>query len=229
MKITVLTVFPDSFNSFLQMPVIKRAIDRKICEIEIVDIKHYADGCFRKIDDSPFGGGVGMILRCQPIVDALHEKAFTNSLKIMLSPKGKQYNQMQARELSTAEHIVLLCGHYEGIDARVEKYFDRQISIGDYILTGGEIAAEVIIDSIVRLLKGVLRDSVTVDESYENGLLEYPQYTRPAVFNGDKVPDILLSGNHKRIEDWRYEKSVELTKQLRPDLFERYVASKENK
>ena len=143
----------------------------------------------------------------------------------MLSPKGQRYDQKYARRFAQTEHIVLLCGHYEGIDARVEPYFDEQISLGDYILTGGELAAQVSIDSVVRLLKGALRDSATTDESHENGLLEYPQYTHPAVYNGAAVPEVLLSGNHQAIEDWRRTQALLVTRQNRPDLFEAYSLS----
>ena len=226
MKITVLTMFPEFFGSFLNMPTVKRAIEKSVAEIEIVDIKDFADGCFRMIDDSPYGGGAGMIMRCQPIVDALRSAETENSTKILLSPKGEKYSQGYARRLSKNKHIILLCGHYEGVDARVEKYFDSQISIGDYILTGGEIAAEVIIDSVVRLLDGVLKDESTVDESHENGLLEYPQYTRPADYEGDKVPEVLLSGDHKKIAEWRQNQSLELTKKYRPDMYEKYITTK---
>ena len=225
MKISILTIFPEFCDSFLSSPVIKRAVDKEICNIEIVDIKNYARGSFRHIDDSPFGGGPGMIMRCQPIADALHAVCTDNSHKILLSPKGKKYDQRRARELSQTEHIVLVCGHYEGVDARIEHMVDEQLSLGDYILTGGEIAAQAVTDSVLRLLGGVLRDTATAEESHENGLLEYPQYTRPAVFEGESVPEILLSGNRKRIEDWRLTQSLLLTRELRPDLFAKYKLS----
>ena len=225
MKISILTIFPDLFESFLQSPVIKRGIDKQVCEIEIIDIKNYAHGSFRHIDDSPFGGGAGMVMRCQPIFDALVDKTNESSHKILLSPKGATYNQRKARELSNKEHIVLICGHYEGVDARVEDWVDEQLSIGDYVLTGGELAAEVITDSIVRLLNGVLRDASTVEESHENGLLEYPHYTQPREFNGQSVPEILLSGHKQKIEDWRLTQSLLLTRKLRPDMFEKYKLS----
>ena len=225
MKISVLTIFPESFESFLSTPVVKRALDKGLAEIEIVDIRRYAGGSFRHIDDSPYGGGPGMIMRCQPVLDALAAVSGPESRTVMLSPKGQRYDQKCARRFAQTEHIVLLCGHYEGIDARVEPYFDEQISLGDYILTGGELAAQVIIDSVVRLLKGTLRDSATTDESHENGLLEYPQYTHPAVYNGAAVPEVLLSGNHQAIEDWRRTQALLVTRQNRPDLFEAYSLS----
>ena len=221
MKISILTITPEFFEGFLNTTIVKRAYDKKVCEIEIVDIKNFAHGSFRHIDDSPFGGGKGMVMRCQPIFDALQSVCNEISHKILLSPKGKTYNQAKARELSKMEHIVLICGHYEGVDARVEEWIDEQVSIGDYVLTGGELAAEVITDSIVRLLDGVLREGSATEESHENGLLEYPQYTRPPVFNGKEVPEVLLSGNHARIAKWREEKAIEVTRQKRPDLLEK--------
>lgn len=229
MKISILTIFPEGFDSFLEMPIIKRAVERGKAQIEIVDIRDFAHGSFRHIDDSPFGGGVGMIMRCQPIYDALKAVCNDSSHKLLLSPKGQKYDQSYARKLTEKEHIVLVCGHYEGVDARVENYVDEQISIGDYILTGGEIAATVVVDSVVRLLDGVLKDKATYDESHENGLLEYPQYTRPAEFEGDRVPDVLLSGNQKNIDEWRLAQSLLFTKKYRPDMFERYDLSEKEK
>ncbi|MBR5559720.1 MAG: tRNA (guanosine(37)-N1)-methyltransferase TrmD [Oscillospiraceae bacterium] len=229
MKISVLTIFPESFESFLATPVVKRAIDKGLAEIEIVDLREYAGGSFRHIDDSPYGGGPGMIMRCQPILDALAAARTQQSHAVMLSPKGRRYDQKCARRYAAMDHIILLCGHYEGIDARVESHFDEQLSLGDYILTGGELAAQVVIDSVVRLLKGALRETATTDESHENGLLEYPQYTHPAVYEGEAVPEVLLSGNHKAIEDWRRTQALLITRQNRPDLFEAYPLSNHDK
>ena len=229
MKISVLTIFPEFFDSFLKSPVIKRGIDKGLCDIEIVDIKNFAHGSFRHIDDSPFGGGPGMVMRCQPIFDALNSVCSEESHKILLSPKGKTYSQSKAREFASVEHIVLVCGHYEGVDARVEEWIDEQLSIGDYVLTGGEIAAQVVVDSIVRLLDGVLRDGSTTEESHENGLLEYPQYTQPREFNGLSVPEVLLSGHKAKIDDWRLTQSLLLTRELRPDMFEKYELNKREK
>ena len=229
MKISILTITPEFFDGFLNTTIVKRAIDKGKCEIEIVDIKSYAHGSFRHIDDSPFGGGRGMVMRCQPIYDALQEISDESSHKILLSPKGITYTQGKARDLSTKEHIVLVCGHYEGVDARVEDWMDEQLSIGDYVLTGGELAAEVITDSIVRLLDGVLREGSATEESHENGLLEYPQYTQPREFNGQSVPDILLSGHKAKIEEWRLTQSLLLTRKHRPDMFENYDLSDKEK
>lgn len=229
MKITVLSIFPEMFDSHKASPVLKRAMEKGIVDFQTVDIKDYAGGCFRHIDDSPCGGGPGMIMRVTPVMGALDAVRTENMHTILLSPKGKTYTQKRAHELTQMDHICLICGHYEGIDARIENHVDEQISLGDFILTGGELAASVIVDSIVRLLKGSLRDSATVDESYENGLLEYPQYTKPVDYNGEKVPEILLSGNHGAIDRWRRVQSLKLTRTYRPDLFEAYEMTKEEK
>jgi tRNA (guanine37-N1)-methyltransferase len=220
MTISVLTIMPELFGSFLQAPVIARAIRNGVLEVKIIDIREYAPGSFRHIDDSPFGGGAGMVMRCQPVLDAL--RACNNKDRtIILSPAGKPYTQKKAHELSSAGHLVLICGHYEGMDARIYPHADEQISIGDYVLTGGEIAAQVIIDSIARLLPGSLRDESTQEESFENGLLEYPQYTQPALWRGRKVPEVLLSGHHERIRIWRLKESLRETLRFRPDLLEK--------
>ena len=228
MTISVLTIMPELFGSFLQAPVIDRAIRNGVLEVKIIDIREYAPGSFRHIDDSPFGGGAGMVMRCQPVLDAL--RACNNKDRtVILSPAGKPYTQKKAHELSSAGHLVLICGHYEGMDARIYPHADEQISIGDYVLTGGEIAAQVIIDSIARLLPGSLRDESTQEESFENGLLEYPQYTQPAVYEGEAVPDVLRSGDHEKIRKWRLQQSLLLTRRMRPDLFEAHVLTEEEK
>ena len=228
MTISVLTIMPELFGSFLQSPVIARAIRNGVLEVKIIDIREYAPGSFRHIDDSPFGGGAGMVMRCQPVLDAL--RACNNKDRtVILSPAGKPYTQKKAHELSSAGHLVLICGHYEGMDARIYPHADEQISIGDYVLTGGEIAAQVIIDSIARLLPGSLRDESTQEESFENGLLEYPQYTQPAVYEDEAVPDVLRSGDHEKIRKWRLQQSLLLTRRMRPDLFEAHVLTEEEK
>ena len=255
-KITILTMFPELFGDFLKAPVIARAIDRRLAEVHIVDIRQYAKGSYRHLDDSTFGGGAGMVMRVQPVRDALldvcmghgdshfvsfpleaeqgdcrraSEKCSRSPLRIALTPAGTPYNQAMARELSQEDEIVLLCGHYEGMDARIFRYIDREISIGDYVLTGGELASQVIVDSILRLLPGVLRAASTENESFENGLLEYPQYTQPADFEGDKVPEVLLSGNHEKIRKWRLKESLRLTLERRPDLLEGREFTEEEK
>ena len=228
MTISVLTIMPELFGSFLQAPVIARAIRNGVLEVKIIDIREYAPGSFRHIDDSPFGGGAGMVMRCQPVLDALRS-CNNKDRTVILSPAGKPYTQKKAHELSSAGHLVLICGHYEGMDARIYPHADEQISIGDYVLTGGEIAAQVIIDSIARLLPGSLRDESTQEESFENGLLEYPQYTQPAVYEGEAVPDVLRSGDHEKIRKWRLQQSLLLTRRMRPDLFEAHVLTEEEK
>jgi len=229
MKITVLTMFPELFDSFLLSPVVKRAVERGIVELSFVDIKKYAMGSFRHIDDSPCGGGKGMILKVDVVMRALDAVRSERSHTVLLSPKGEPYAQKKAHELAKMEELVIICGHYEGVDARVEKHVDEQLSIGDYILTGGEVAAMVLIDSISRLQKGTIRDGATEDESHENGLLEYPQYTKPVDFNGDRVPGILLSGNHGAIERWRHRQALLATREHRPDMFSRYPLSEEER
>ncbi|MCF0261836.1 MAG: tRNA (guanosine(37)-N1)-methyltransferase TrmD [Sphaerochaetaceae bacterium] len=218
MKISVLTIFPSLFDSFLKSPVIERAIKKGLLDLEILDIKEYADGCFRKIDDSPYGGGPGMILRVDTLCQALDAVKTDKSKVVLFSPKGCKYNQIKAHEYKELEHLILVCGHYEGVDARFESYVDEMLSIGDYVMTGGELAAQVVCDSVVRLIKGSLRDGATEQESFENGLLEYPQYTHPYEFRGVKVPDILLSGNHGLIEKWKQEQAVSETQKFRPDM-----------
>ena len=225
MKITILTMFPQLFDGFRDGPVVQRAIRKGILELEIVDIKEFAPGSFRHIDDSPFGGGAGMVMRCQPVLDALRSvrgsaESFQNTIVAALSPAGRQFTQKQAHRLSELDHLILICGHYEGMDERIYRHVDEEISIGDYVLTGGEIAAMAVSDAVIRLLPGALRSESTSEESFENGLLEYPQYTQPAVCEGEAVPEVLLSGNHARIRRWRLKESLRRTMERRPDLLE---------
>lgn len=228
MRITILSMFPEIFSSINASPLINRAINRGNLELKIVDIKEYAGGSFRHIDDSPCGGGIGMILRLDTLMKALNASSSEGSHKILLSPKGSVYNQQKARSLSKMDDIVLVCGHYEGVDKRFESHVDELISIGDYILSGGELPALCILDSISRLL-GTIRDGATEDESHENGLLEYPQYTKPVDYFGDKVPSILLSGNHQAIDRWRHKEALKETRKYRPDMFSKYNLSEEEK
>ena len=229
MKITILTLFPEMFDGFLTNSIIKRAISKNIVEISIVNIRDYTKDKYHRVDSAPIGGGAGLIMKCQPIVDAISDVKSSNYKAVMLSPRGKTYNQNKAIELSQQDDIILLCGHYEGIDERVNKYVDEQISIGDYILTGGELGAMVISDSIIRLLDGAIAEESIDEESFDDDLLEYPQYTEPYDFNGDKVPDILYSGNHEAIAKWRRKQSLQLTKEHRKDLFEKHVLTKKDK
>ena len=218
MKISILTICPEQFGDFRRTPLISRAEEKGILELEIVDIRDYAPGSFRHVDDSPYGGGPGMILRCQPVIDALEAVRTPGSHVIALIPAGKPYTQKNARTLSEKEHLIFLCGHYEGMDARIYPYADELLSIGDYVLTGGELPAMVITDSVMRLVEGSIKADSLKEESFEEGLLEYPQYTRPAVYRGAEVPEVLLSGNHEAIRKWRQEEARKLTAQQRPDL-----------
>ncbi|MCR5794611.1 MAG: tRNA (guanosine(37)-N1)-methyltransferase TrmD [Solobacterium sp.] len=229
MRITVLTMFPEIFRGFLQFPMILRCIDKGIASIEVRDIKDYADGSFRHIDESPYGGGAGMILRCEPVVRAIRDVRRENSTVIAMAPIGTVFTQKDALELKDAEDIILLAGHYEGFDARIYDYCDRIISMGDFILSSGELPCMALIDSVIRLKEGIIRNESTQDESFMNGLLEYPQYTRPYEFEGKKVPDILLSGNHEKIREYRRMQSLLLTKKNRPDLFEKAELSESEK
>ena len=223
MKITILTMFPQLFDGFLQSPVVQRAIRRESLELAITDIKEFAPGSFRHIDDSPFGGGAGMVMRCQPVLDALRYvkgegEGAPASVTVALSPAGTVFSQKTARRYKDLDHLILICGHYEGMDERIYRHADEELSIGDYILTGGEIAAMAVADAVIRLLPGALRDKSTEEESFENGLLEYPQYTQPAVYEGEAVPEVLLSGNHEKIRKWRLKESLRRTLERRPDL-----------
>lgn len=218
MKIDILTLFPEMFSP-LKESIIKRAVENKKVEINIINIRSFANAPHFKCDDEPFGGGAGMVMMCEPIFKAIESINTPDSKIIYLSPRGKVFNQKMAQDYSKLNHIILLCGHYEGIDQRIIDYFHiEEISIGDYILTGGELPAMVLADSVIRLIPGVLSDDSTVEESFSNNLLEYNQYTRPAVYRDMAVPDILLSGNHKKIEEFRHNQSLEITKKNRPDL-----------
>ena len=220
MKISILTMFPGMFDSFLQGPVLQRALRKESLQIEIVDIKEFSPGSFRHIDDSPFGGGAGMVMRCQPVLDALKSVKGEKSVSAAMSPAGRLFDQKTARRYAQLDHLILLCGHYEGMDERIYRHVDEEISIGDYILTGGEIAAMAVSDAVIRLLPGAIRGESTSEESFENGLLEYPQYTQPAVYEGEAVPEVLLSGNHEKIRKWRLRESLKRTLARRPDLLE---------
>ncbi len=219
MKITVLTLFPEMFTPLFNS-IIGRAVEAGKIEINIVNIRDYAENKHGKCDDYPFGGGAGMVMTPQPIGSAI-EAVDPNrkARRIYLSPKGETFKQSKVYELLDCGHIVLLCGHYEGVDQRViDLYIDEEISIGDYVLTGGELPAMVVCDCVARYVDGVISDGSLVDESFADGGLEYPQYTRPAEYNGLKVPNVLLSGDHKKIDDWRRKESERLTLERRPDL-----------
>ncbi len=229
MKITLLTLFPKFYDSYFDTSIIKRALAKKSVEIQVVNIRDYSNDNNQRVDDIPFGGGNGMLLKCQPVIDSLRAVKNKNSKVIYLGPTGKTLNQKISRELSKEEDLIILCGHYEGIDNRILDYVDETISIGDYILTGGEVASLVLMDSIIRLLDGAITEASHLEESFENGLLEYPQYTQPRTFEGKEVPPILFSGNHQAIDKWRKKESLRLTKEKRPDLFAQYQLSKQDK
>lgn len=229
MKINILTLFPEFFSSLKNWSIIGRAIENNIAEINCINIRDFSKNKHRKVDDYPYGGGSGMVMNPGPIVDAINSVKTSDSKVIYLSPQGKTFSQKLANELSRETHLILLCGHYEGIDNRIiEHYIDEEISIGDFVLTGGEIPAMIIADAVIRLLPGVLRsDESYIVESHYNGLLEYPQYTRPREFNGYSVPDILLSGNHGKIAAWRKEEALKATLLKRPDLLTNRIFTKE--
>ena len=219
MQFDVLTLFPEMFSS-LNESIIGRAKKNKQININLVNIRDFSENKHNKVDDTPYGGGAGMVMMPDVVYRAYQSLNNKDNAKVIyMSPQGKTLNQKKVVELSKEEHLIILCGHYEGIDQRIlDKIVDEEISIGDYVLTGGELPAMVLIDSVSRYVEGVLSEDSIKEESFSNGLLEYPQYTRPEVFEGMKVPEILLSGNHQRIDEWRKEQSLELTKKKRPDL-----------
>ncbi len=218
MRIDILTLFPEMFAP-LKESIIKRAVESGKIEINIINIRDFALPPHYKCDDEPFGGGAGMVMMCDPLFKCI-ESVLTDKSKIFyMSPRGKTFTQSIARELSSYEHLILLCGHYEGIDQRVIDYFNiEELSIGDYVLTGGELPAMVVADSVIRLLPGVIRAESTQEESFSENLLEYNQYTRPAVYRDMAVPEVLLNGHHKKIKDFQHEQAIEITKKNRPDL-----------
>lgn len=225
MKINILTIFPEMFSP-LRMSMLGRAIDNGILELSVVDIRDFTEDKHNRVDDTPYGGGAGMVMQVQPIMDAYRESGFGGEV-LYMSPRGEMLSGGMARELAGLDEITILCGHYEGVDQRVlDRLGAREVSIGDYVLTGGELPAMVLIDTVARFLDGVLAGEESVnDESIYSGLLEYPQYSKPRVFEGDEVPEILLSGNHGEIDLWRWEESLKLTKERRPDLLRRYIES----
>ena len=220
MKFDVLTLFPEMFGS-LKQSILGKAIEKNLININLINIRDFSKDKHKKVDDTPYGGGAGMVIKPDIVYDAYKSIKQENAKVIYMSPQGKTLNQKKVEDLSKESHLIILCGHYEGIDQRVlDKIVDEEISIGDYVLTGGEIPAMVLIDSVSRYIEGVLNQESIKEESFSNGLLEYPQYTRPEIFEGQKVPEILLSGHHENIEKWRKEKSLEVTAKKRPDLIE---------
>lgn len=231
MIIDILTLFPEAINGVINTSILKRAIESNVISINVIDYREFSNKKNKRVDDYSYGGGAGMIIEPQPIVDALASiKGYKEARKIITSPVGKVFNQRKAQELSKEEHLIIVCGHYEGIDDRIMNYVDEAISIGDYILTGGEIAALAICDSVSRLVPNVLgNEESSQEESFDGGLLEYPQYTRPEVFDGYQVPSVLLSGNHEEIRKWRRFKSLERTYKNRPELLNEELLSEEDK
>lgn len=218
MKFNILTLFPEMFEPIKQS-IIGKAIEKNIVEINLINIRDFSKDKHKKVDDTPYGGGAGMVIRPDVVYDAYKSIEDSKTKVIYLSPQGKKLSQKMVEEFSKEESITLLCGHYEGIDQRVlDKIVDEEISIGDYVLTGGEIPAMVLIDSVCRYIPEVLSKESIKEESFSEGLLEYPQYTRPEIFEGEKVPEVLISGHHQNINNWRKQEAVRITKMKRPDL-----------
>ena len=227
MKIKILTLFPKMFDGFLSESIIKRAIDKNIVNIEIIDMRLYSLDKHHHVDDTPCGGGAGMVLACD-VVDRAIKANDSNSYKILMTPQGRPYNQDIALNLAKEDELMLICGHYEGFDERIRDYVNDEISIGDYVLTGGELPSMIITDSITRLLDNASKEESYEGDSFMDGLLEYPQYTRPIEYNGKKVPEVLLSGNHALINKFRRKESLRKTLKRRPDLIEKANLSKED-
>ena len=220
MRITIMTIFPEMFDGFLNTSIIKKARLKNIVDINVADFRQYTKDKHNRVDEYPFGGGQGMVLMCQPIVDCLNDVRKENSHVILMNPAGKTFTQPKAHQLLEYDDIVIMCGHYEGFDARISDYVDEELSIGDYILTGGELGAMVITDAVTRLVDGVISADSTRDETFENGLLEYPQYTKPVEYDGKTVPEVLLSGHHENIRKYRLYESLKKTYLQRKDLLE---------
>ncbi len=220
MKIDILTLFPEMIESFFKESIIKRAIDKKLVDINIINFRDYSTDPHGKVDDTPYGGGPGMVLTCQPIFDCLKSIRTNDSVVVMLTPDGIPYKQKKAYEFAKFKHLILLCGHYEGFDERIRSIVDYEVSIGDYVLTGGEIPALVLVDSIIRLIPGVIEEESHLEDSFNNRLLDYPSYTKPRVYEGMEVPEVLVSGDHKKIDEFRRNMSYNRTMERRPDLLD---------
>ena len=221
MKIDILTLFPKMFEGILEESIIKRAIEKGIVEINIIDFREFSKLSNHQVDDTPYGGGRGMVLRCEPLVEAIESVKTKDSKVLLMCPQGVPYKEKKAIELSKEKHLIFVCGHYEGYDERIRAFVDEEISIGDYVLTGGEIPAMAIMDSVIRLLPGVIKEDSYLEDSFMNNRLDYPTYTKPATFRGLTVPEVLLSGDHARIKQWREEQALENTKKRRKDLLEK--------
>ena len=221
MKIDILTLFPDMIKPFFEDSILKRAINKGLVEVRVINFRNYSKDSHQKVDDTPYGGGPGMVLTCQPIFDCIEAIRTEDSKVIMLTPDGVSYKQNIAYDLSKEKHLIFLCGHYEGFDERIRSIVDYEVSIGDYVLTGGELPALVMVDSIVRLVPGVIEESSHLEDSFNNHLLDYPTYTKPRVYRGMEVPEVLVSGDHKKIDEFRNEMRYNRTKDRRPDLLDR--------
>ncbi len=221
MKIDVLTLFPEMFEKFINTSIIKRAISDNGVIINTVNIRDFSNYNNSQVDDTPFGGGNGMVMMCDPVFKALESVKTPDSYIIILTPRGKIFNQNYAKKYKELKHLIIICGHYEGFDERIYNLADEEISIGDFILTGGEVPAMCIMDSVIRLIPGVITEGSLESESFENNLLDYPVYTKPREYNGMKVPEILLSGNHAKIKEYRDNERIRITKEKRPDLLGR--------
>lgn len=222
MRIDVVTLFPEMVDKPLSVSIIGRAREKGLLKINFVNPREFATDKHRTVDCKPYGGGSGMVMMVDPLYKAIKKVKKKNSYIVLMTPRGRVFNQSVAQELSKKKHIIIVCGHYEGFDERIVEYTDDQISIGDFVLSGGEPAAVCIIDSVARLIDGVIKKESREEESFSEFLLEFPQYTRPSIWKGKKVPDVLLSGDHNKIKKWRLEKSVEITMENRPDLYEKY-------
>lgn len=220
MKIDVLTLFPNFFTNFLEESIIKRAITKKLVEINIINFRDYSPLNNHQVDDTPYGGGAGMVLRCEPIFECLDKIKTKDSFVIMLTPGGLTFNQSKAQEFVIHKHIILICGHYEGFDERIKTLVDVELSIGDFVLTGGEIPALAVIDTITRLIPGVINKESLETESFNNNLLDYPNYTKPRVYRNLEVPPVLVNGDHEKIKNYRLQEQIRITKEKRPDLME---------
>lgn len=220
MRIDILSLFPEMFQGFLNDSIMKRAQEKGIVEFHVVNFRDYTLDPHKKVDDYGYGGGAGMVLMPQPIVDAIEDLRTEDSRVLLMTPQGSVFKQSKALELTKYKHLIIVCGHYEGFDERIREFVDEEISIGDYVLTGGEVPCMAIVDSVVRLLDGVIEEASHQNDSFQEDLLDYPVYTKPVDFRGLKVPDVLLSGHHENIRKWRYEQQVAKTKDRRPDLLE---------
>jgi len=229
MKIDIITIFPDFFSTFLNTSIVKRAIELKQIDIQTHQLRDYSHNKHRNIDDTPYGGGVGMLMQFPPFYDVIKALKTQDAKVIMTSPQGSLFNQKKAIELSKEKHLIILCGHYEGIDARIEDLIDDEISIGDYVLTGGEVPAMIISDAVTRLIPGVIHEDSSEEDSLQNGWLKFPQYTKPEVYEGYQVPEILLSGHHQKIASWRQKESIKRTFKKRPDLLKKIKLTDEEK